>query len=274
MKCQDLQHELPLYSDNMLSENEIEQLDRHLTACPLCRQRLSEIQENKLALRSLSRPVISPIKLNKIRAKVAEQTGSRIFAPSFRLIETKRNWREVWLMPSLTGVAASILMCFVLLSTLLIPPQTFEIVAENQRLADEARAAYLASASLGYDSGSFDISPLQYANQRFMVADESPSVNPHGALVALTRSLMRGEMNDEEVVVVADVFGNGLARIAEVVEPSHDRQAVIKLQQTLQTDPDFAPFVPASMDKRSQNVRVVLKFHSVNVEADSTTPAL
>lgn len=268
MKCQDLQFELPLYSDDQLSANDAAMVDQHLDICPLCRQRLSEIQDLKNSLRNLPRPAASLSMVNAIRAKVASQTGSRVFAPAFRLIETRQNWREIWLMPSTVGVVASVVLCLSLLSILMIPPQTFELVAENQRLAEE-RSTFITSAR----SGDFDISPLEYANERYMFAGESPSVNPHGALVALTRSLMRGEMKDEEVVVVADVFGNGLARIAEVVEPSHDQQAVTKLQQALQSDPDFAPFVPASMDKRSQSVRVVLKFQSVNVEAD-TTPAL
>ena len=42
--------------------------------------------------------------------------------------------------------------------------------------------------------------------------------------IALTKSFVRGEMKDEEVVVVADVFGNGLAQIAEVIEPPKDAQ--------------------------------------------------
>jgi hypothetical protein len=97
------------------------------------------------------------------------------------------------------------------------------------------------------------------------IAGESPSINPQGALVALTRSLVRGEMKDDEVVVVADVFGNGLAQIAEVVEPSHDRHAVAQLQKALESDPAYAPFVSADMDRRSDPVRVVLKIQSVNV---------
>jgi hypothetical protein len=97
------------------------------------------------------------------------------------------------------------------------------------------------------------------------VAGESPSVNPQGALVALTRSLVRGEMKDDEVVVVADVFGDGLAQIAEVVEPSHDRRAVDRLQKALEAGSDSAPFVSADMDRRSDPVRVVLKIQNVNV---------
>lgn len=77
-------------------------------------------------------------------------------------------------------------------------------------------------------------------------------------------------MKDDEVVVVADVFGNGLAQIAEVVEPSRNRQAVDALQKALDSDPAYAPFVSSNLDKRSENVRVVLKFQSVNVSTGSS----
>ena len=84
-------------------------------------------------------------------------------------------------------------------------------------------------------------------------------------MVALTSSLVRGEMNDDEVVVVAEVFGNGLAKIDEVVEPSKNRRAVGELEKALKSDPDFAPFVPANLDQRPDSVRVVLKIQNVNV---------
>jgi hypothetical protein len=110
-----------------------------------------------------------------------------------------------------------------------------------------------------------DPSQLAYAGPRRDVSSESPSVNPQGALVALTSSLVRGEMNDDEVVVVAEVFGNGLAKIDEVVEPSKNRRAVGELEKALKSDPDFAPFVPANLDQRPDSVRVVLKIQNVNV---------
>jgi len=66
--------------------------------------------------------------------------------------------------------------------------------------------------------------------------------------------------------VVAEVFGNGLARVDEVVEPSHDRRAVEQLQKALQSDPAYAPFVPAKLDRRSDSVRVVLRIQSVDVD--------
>ena len=115
-----------------------------------------------------------------------------------------------------------------------------------------------------------DISPDEYASSRLAISGESPSINPRGALVALTRSLVRGEMRDDEVVVVADVFSNGLAQISEVVEPSHDRKAVEELQKALGSDPSFAPFVSSNLDQRSSDtIRVVLKIQNVNVDTSS-----
>jgi len=84
-------------------------------------------------------------------------------------------------------------------------------------------------------------------------------------LIALTRSLVRGDMRDDEVVVVADVFGDGLARIAEVIEPSRDSKAIMELRKALESDPAYSPFVAANLDKRSNSVRVVLRFQSVDV---------
>jgi hypothetical protein len=76
-------------------------------------------------------------------------------------------------------------------------------------------------------------------------------------------------MKDEEVVVVADVFGNGLARIAEVVEPSSDLRAVSDLQKALESDPAYAAFIPSNLESRPDSVRVVLKFQSVDVSMGS-----
>jgi hypothetical protein len=123
----------------------------------------------------------------------------------------------------------------------------------------------LASNKHTFDDDLSPISQYDYAQERLAFSSESPSINPQGALIALTRSLVRGHMKDDEVVVVADVFGNGLAQIAEVVEPSRDRRAVGELEKALDSDPSYAPFVPASLENRPDNVRVVLKFQSVNV---------
>ena len=84
----------------------------------------------------------------------------------------------------------------------------------------------------------------------------------------MTNSLARNGSKDDEVVVVADIYGNGSAEIAEVVEPSRDSRAVGKLEKALDTISANSPFVPTTMENRPESVRVVLKFQTVDVKTD------
>lgn len=252
-KCEELQFDLPLYFDGGLNPEERLVIDAHLPECPLCRQKLSEFEELYLGLKSVPSLAAPDELVATIRASVADQLAPSIGSPVFRLIDRRRNWMDVWLMPSVTGVAATLVLGLALLTFVGSP--TVSLTAQDDPTYETQT----------YVLPTYDLSPGQYAETRLAIAGESPSINPKGALVALTKSLVRGEMRDDEVVVVADIFGNGLAQIAEVVEPSHDRNAVGELQKALQSDPRYAPFVPANMDQRSDNVRVILKIQNVNV---------
>jgi hypothetical protein len=266
MKCQDIQIDLPLYFDDVLGSARLTEIDEHLGSCPLCRQKISEFQAIRNGLRSLDRPSIPPARLAALRAAVASMASPAEASPSFHLLDPRGRWAQRWLMPSTTGALASLVLWFAFLSLLVFPGRTIEIAS---RAASDRSGSELSAPSIGL----IDITPSQFASTRLAIADESPSVNPHGALVALSRSLLGGEMSDEEVVIVADVFGDGLARIAEVVEPAHNERTVIELQKALQSDPRYAPFVPASMDNRGESVRVVLKFQSVDVNASNPPTA-
>lgn len=256
IKCQDLQHVLPLYFDGNFNAKQSAAIEEHLARCPLCRQRLSEYHELRVALRSSARPHPPRNVLNTVRAAVAAELWPASTAPGFRLIEKRASFVDRWLMPYTVGGVASLLIGFVMLWT---------IVSTNRTIAAIPASSDSTTIIRPVSPAPSDLTPTEYASTRLAIAGESPSVNPQGALVALTRSLVRGEMKDDEVVVVADVFGNGLARIAEVVEPSSDRDAVMELQKALQSDPTYAPFVPANMDQRSDTIRVVLKIQNVNV---------
>lgn len=265
MKCQDIQFDLAVYFDDVLAQAETDAIDAHLASCPLCRDRLAHYQENRNVLRR-ARPVVANDRLiENIRAAVRSAIAPETVSPVFRLIGDTRSWYQRWMMPSLVGSFASVLFALSLIWLVLSPVNRPMIASEP---VSGTSTLYLASTNTDFVDG-IDLSPLEFASTRLSVAYESPSVNPQGALVALSRSLVRGEMKDEEVVVVADVFGNGLARIAEVVEPRRDDSAIYELRKALQA-PGSAPFVPASMDKRSESVRVVLKFQSVDVPVSSS----
>ena len=140
----------------------------------------------------------------------------------------------MYLLPYSIGTAASLIFGFVLLWTLLSASNgTQEDFAKYETPGKST--ILLANLNPGR-TDQFDLTPAAYARERLLVSGESPSVNPQGALVALTRSFVRGEMSDDEVVVVADVFGDGLARIAEVVEPSRDRRAIRELEKVLRDE--------------------------------------
>jgi len=244
MKCQDLQLNLPLFSDDVLSADEGVVLREHLDSCPLCRQKLADFQDLRNSLRGMTRPELSASIFDSLRNRVAFHLVSGTSSPGFQLVDDRRNWLDVWLMPYTVGAMTSLLVGFMMIWVIMSNDfQPIQYSAEN----------------------GIDLTPLEYANSRSDFAGESPSVNPRGALIDLTNSFIQGEIKDDEVVVVADVFGNGFAHIAEVVEPSSDRRAVAKLQKALESDASFAPFVPASLDQRSETIRVVLKIQSVNV---------
>ena len=272
MKCIDVKSNLPVYSDDILTAAERADLDAHLDTCPLCRQSLSEYQSIKSGLRSLGRPVMSADLLASLRSTVAAELRPAMPTPSFHVIEDRRGWLEAWLMPSAVGTLASIVFGTFLLWAIV---STARDPADFASAPSQARSGkiMLASSNPMIGPDALDISPSEYATTRLSIAGESPSINPQGALVALTRSLVRGEMRDEEVVVVADVFGNGLARIAEVVEPAQDSRAIEELERALGSDPVYAPFVPASFDRRSERMRVVLKIQNVNVRMNSPAPS-
>ena len=168
-------------------------------------------------------------------------------------------------MPYGVGVLASVLigMTFltVLFSGMLSRPG---VPMAMQR----ASSTVVADTQISLSDFDIVISPSDYAQTRLAFANESPSINPQGTLIAMTRSLARSGKKDDEVVVVADIYGNGSAEIAEVVEPSRDRQAVAKLERALYTASADAPFVPATMENRPESVRVVLKFQTVDVKTD------
>lgn len=270
MKCSEVKSDLPLYSDDVLTPSERAELDSHLDVCPLCRQSLSDFQTIKNGLRALSRPSLSNKAIANLRSFVAAELRPSFVGPTFRLVDERRDWLETWMFPSAVGTFASLFFgVFMLWAIISTAPDPSGFVADSSR---SARSTVRLAGANPLIPDAVDLTASEYASTRLAIADQSPSINPQGALIALTRSLVRGEMEDEEVVVVADVFGNGLARIAEVVEPPADDRAIEQLEKALESDPVYAPFVPASFDGRSENMRVILKIQNVNVKTFLDAP--
>ncbi|HYP52059.1 MAG TPA: hypothetical protein VEQ42_00880, partial [Pyrinomonadaceae bacterium] len=118
--------------------------------------------------------------------------------------------------------------------------------------------------------GGYDITkpltPENFALKRSPFGGETPSLNPSGALAALAWSPSTGEPGDDDMVVVADVYGNGRASLAAVMEPPRNPRMLNDLEDALRKGPAF---VPASLDRRPQTMRVVFVLQKMNVQDET-----
>ncbi len=264
MKCNDLQFILPLYSDSQLNEQELGLAENHFDSCPVCRQKLIDLQEIRNGLRSMSRPPVPPVLTASLMASVSSKLDAVKGRQMFQSAVNKKRWIDVWLMPVSVGSLATLLFGFTFLwlivSAELRPGPTFSAYGNSG--ASDPTIVY--PYSITFDEIESDLNPMEYASSRLAWSRESPSVNPRGTLVALTRNFTT-RPDEDELTVVADVYGNGSASITEVVEPSSDQSAVQHLQQALGSEGSAPAFVPASFDQRSDPLRVVLKIQNVSV---------
>ena len=127
----------------------------------------------------------------------------------------------------------------------------------------------VAVQSRGYDLNQ-PVSRADFSAQRAPFAEQSPSLDPSGALAALTSSYVRPRANadqdSDDMIVVADVFSNGAASLADVVQAPRDHRMLTAFEVALRQS---AAFVPASLDHRPGTMRVVFSVQKVDVRERS-----
>lgn len=263
MNCSDFLQNLSLYIDDALDVSQREACDEHLRACPLCRTELAEMQALQRSLYSI-RHIAVPVDLadnlrHSVAVELAAQKATRtpIFSPS-----KIQSWLEFRLLPYTVGTFASVLLFSMLFAALLASINAFREMQTEVASADRETRVLIAPNR--YDT-NLSISASDYAALRASYAPESPSIDPRSNFVSFTSSLVRGEMNDDAVVVVADVFSNGIAQVADVLEAPNNKDKLAELERILSTDPAF---VPATYDKRPENLRVVLMIQKVDVKEE------
>ncbi len=261
MKCESLQFNLPLYHDDVLSDDERTEIDRHLPSCPLCRLKLEEYRTIKGDFRMAEKINIPGNLLESVRKSVKSQ----LEAPTIKIGPEPglTFWEKInhWMMPYSVGTAAALLIAFVLLTNLVSTKNAADELVQNERSKDDT-AILLAKSDNPTIQEDLGI-PGKYTS--LALGGNTPRVNPAGALFAVTKSVVRGEMEDDEVVLVADVFGNGLAKINQFIKPPYNRGAKREIEKAFQTDPEKAPFLPPKLEKNSKAIRVVLKIQRVDV---------
>jgi hypothetical protein len=264
MSCEQTQEAFSLYLDDRLALPARKACDEHLLQCPTCRAELSEMRSLARELGSLSRPVSPPDLASSISDALVLERAARLRHPPLPPAARMARWLQPRMMPYSVGTFASLILFMGMFSALRLSLTTLHDWDAASRQADAVsyRIMYVESGKDPVLDLYKPISPASYAAGREPYAGVSPSLNPRGALAALTRSSSHDHAGADDMVVVADVFSNGIASLAGVVQAPRDRRMLDDFQSALRQD---AAFVPASFDRRPETVRVVFVVQKVDV---------
>ncbi|HEY2964365.1 MAG TPA: zf-HC2 domain-containing protein [Pyrinomonadaceae bacterium] len=259
MLCEEIKQSLSLYVDDCVSLPTRVAIDEHLGRCPVCRDELIELRLLKRRLSLLTSPAPPPDLAATISDALAIEAAARRQQPTPSLVQRVVRFIEPRLMPYSIGSFASVLMFF-LMFTALRP----HFVALRE-------AALQSSGVIMVEAGGYDlyqpVTPEDFAASRAPFGIESPSLRPGGALATLTISYATPRANThgdaDDMVVIANVFSNGAASLADVVQPPRDKRMLDEFESALRQD---AAFVPASADRRPDTMRVVFTMQKVDVD--------
>lgn len=259
MLCEETKQSLSLYVDDVLTLPARVTVDEHLDSCPVCRDEVVELRALTRGLSMLSRPLPPADLAASINDALAIEGAARRQSPKSSFGERLKRFLEPRLMPYSVGSVASVIL-FIAVFAALRP----HFVALHEAAA-QSSAMYVVPTSAVYDLRK-PVRSEDYAASRAPFAEQSPSLNPKGALATLTRSYAQprtGQYQDaDDMLVVADVFSNGAASLVDVVHAPRNRQMLNDFQVALRRD---AAFVPASMDRRPDTMRVVFAVQKVEV---------
>ncbi|HKC66175.1 MAG TPA: zf-HC2 domain-containing protein [Pyrinomonadaceae bacterium] len=261
MFCQETQQSLSLYVDDRLALPVRAACDEHLRECPLCRAELEELRSLRRSLAALTNPAPPAGLAASISDAIFIEKSARERQPALPLSVQLMRWLKPRVLPYTIGCIASLFLFSAMFNALRPHLQALTEAALAAR-EDEASVRIIYVGGYGPDINQ-PVTAQAYAAERSPFNEESPSLNPQGALAALTHSSHTHEHEgDDDMIVVTDVFGNGRASLADIVQPPRDRRMLEEFQDALRQN---AAFVPASYDRRPETMRVVFVVQKVAV---------
>jgi anti-sigma factor RsiW len=266
MSCDGIQYSLSLYVDDGLTPAERNACYRHLEVCPVCRAHVDQLRSVRSALAVLSTPAPPADLVPAINAALATKTAELRDRRNAATIDRFNDWAVKWLQPRPMRYAFSSLASIFIFTAVFAALRPHMIALREATLAFEQ----VQLTTVPYDplDTNYDItkpiSPESYAALRTPYNSESPSLNPGGALAMLSWEPreQNGTSRQDDMVIVADVFTNGAASIANVVQAPRDRRMLRDVANAMRQD---AAFVPASLDKRPETMRVIFSVQRVDV---------
>jgi hypothetical protein len=173
---------------------------------------------------------------------------------------------EPRLMPYSVGSFASVILFFLMFTAL----RPHFVALREAALQNSGGVIIVHAYEPAYDLYQ-PVTQQDFADSRAPFGVQSPSLNPVGALAALTRDYSHphasytADGDSDDMIVVTDVFSNGAASLADVVQPPKDKRMLDEFESALRQN---AAFVPASLDRRPDTMRVVITL-GPKVQVDS-----
>jgi hypothetical protein len=261
MLCEETRQSLSLYLDDCVSLPARVAIDEHLDRCPLCRAEIIELRSLTRSLSLMTRPKAPADLADTISDLLTIESAARRQAPPPSLGRRIARFIEPRLMPYTVGSFASVIM-FTLMFAALRP---HFVALREAALQNSGNVIVLRAYEAGFDLNK-PVTPEDFAASRAPFAEQSPSLNPGGALAALTRAYAHPHStysgDEDDMIVVTDVFSNGSASLADVVQPPRDKRMLDEFESALRQN---AAFVKASLDRRPDTMRVVFSVQKVDV---------
>jgi hypothetical protein len=263
MSCEEIQESLSLYCDNGLTQDERDQCDRHLEVCPVCRAHVAELRALRLRLASLERPAppsdLAPAINQALVAEAAAQRARR----NTPFGEIVADYLTAWLQPRFMRYTFSSFASLILFASVFAALRPHMLALHESSVAFDEFAVAENRVPGQYDINE-PITPSNYAALRTPYNTESPCLIPNGGIAMLNLSDARPHQKEgsDDMMVVADVFSNGTASVADVMHAPKDRRLLDDFQAALRNN---AVFVPAALDRRPGTMRVVFSIQRVEV---------
>jgi hypothetical protein len=262
MSCEEIQQSLSLYVDDGLTPDARVACYRHLEVCPVCRARLDELRSIRSSLAGLSRPAPPVDLIPSINTALVVEAAMQ----KARQRATVGDVVSAWLQPVMMRYAFSSLASVIIFASVFAAMRPQMIALHEAALAFDQAPVTIEPADFFRLDINKPVSPESYAALRNPFNAESPSLNPGGALATLTSEPTRlrgnGREGDDNMMVVADVFTNGSASLADVMQAPRDRRMLEDFEKALRKN---AAFVPAALDRRPETMRVVFSIQRVDV---------
>ena len=261
LTCEESLRAFSPYLDGELTRAEGAALAEHLDLCPVCRSEMERTREMIRGLSLIARPAPPADLAASINVALMGERAARRARPMLPFGERVARWLEPHLMPYAVGAFYSVLLFVAVFGALRNQMETLRNMAYAERLHAEV------PVRVTWVNGVYGVTRTYTPGSRSPFSGESPTLNPSGALAALATSPSSGDLpDDDDMIVVADVYGNGSASLAAVVEPPRNRRVLTDLEDAFRKTPAF---VPAALDQRPQTMRVVFVLQKMNVAEDS-----